>query len=79
MKPFELAVKIPEKMIISLFDCWKRCHSVPVDEQDVHYLQFIIQHRYRKALQGYISSGDVYKTDKIPVEAPNHLKIDYSC
>ena len=79
-KPFDLACKIPDKCIMSQFDCWNGYHSVPVAESDIHFLQFITpwgRYRYRKAPQGYISSGDVYnyKTEKILVDVPNHLKI----
>ena len=51
-----------------------------VAESDIHYLQFITPwgwYRYKKAPQGYISSGDIYnyKTDQITVNVQNHLKI----
>ena len=80
VKPFDLAVRVPPNAIMSKFDCWNGYHSVPVDERDVHYLQFITpwgRYRYKKAPQGYISSGDVYnfKTDEILVDVENHLKI----
>ena len=65
---------------MSQFDCWNGYHSVPVAESDIHFLQFITpwgQYRYKKASQGYISSGDVYnyKTNQITVNVQNHLKI----
>ena len=65
---------------MSQFDCWNGYHSVPVHKDDYHYLQFITpwgRYRYKRAPQGYISSGDAYnyKTDEILVDVPNHLKI----
>ena len=41
VKPFDLAVRVAPNAIMSKFDCWNGYHSVPVDERDVHYLQFI--------------------------------------
>ena len=53
---------------------------MPVAESDIHFLQFITpwgRYKYRKAPQGYISSGDFYnyKTDQILVDLQNQLKI----
>ena len=53
---------------------------MPVAESNIHFLQLITpwgRYRYKKALQGYISSGDVYnyKTQQILVDMKNHLKI----
>ena len=63
VKPFDLVCKITANCIMSQFDCWNGYHSVPVKESDVHYLQLITpwgRYRYKKAPQGYISSGNVY-------------------
>ena len=61
--PFPLARRVPGKTWKSVMDAWNGYHSVPLREEDRHLTTFITpfgRWRYRRAPQGYLSSGDGY-------------------
>ena len=61
--PFNLARRVPRKTWKTVVDAWNGFHSVPLRESDMHLTTFITpfgRWRYRRAPQGYLSSGDGY-------------------
>ena len=61
--PFKLARSVPEKSVKTVFDAWNGYHAMPVRTEDRHLLTFstsIGLLRYKRAPQGYVSSGDAY-------------------
>ena len=61
--PFNLARSVPADSIKSVFDAWNGYHSVPIREEDRHLFTFITPwglFRYKRAPQGFLSSGDGY-------------------
>ena len=61
--PFHLAKSVPPGSIKTVLDAWNGFHSIPIREEDRHYTTFITLwglYRYKRAPQGYLSSGDGY-------------------
>ena len=61
--PFTLARSVPENSVKTVFDAWNGYHALPVREEDRHLLTFstsIGLLRYKRAPQGFLSSGDGY-------------------
>ena len=61
--PFVLARSVPGKSFKSVFDAWNGYHSVLIREEDRHLTTFITPwglFRYKRAPQGFLSSGDGY-------------------
>jgi len=61
--PFNLARSVPAGSIKSVFDAWNGYHAVPIREEDRHLFTFITPwglFRYKRAPQGFLSSGDGY-------------------
>ena len=61
--PFHLARRIPKGAWKTVTDAWNGYHSVPLRESDKHLTNFITPFglwRYRRAPQGFLSSGDGY-------------------
>ena len=61
--PFHLARRIPRNTWKTVTDAWNGFHSVPLRESDRHLTTFITTHgrwRYKRAPQGFLSSGDGY-------------------
>ena len=61
--PFQLARSVPHHAHKSVFDAWNGYHSVPLREEDRRYTTFSTPwglFRYRRAPQGFLSSGDAY-------------------
>jgi len=61
--PFHLARSVPRGSIKTVLDAWNGFHSVPIREEDRHYTTFITPwglYRYKRAPQGFLSSGDGY-------------------
>ena len=61
--PFHLAKSVPPGSIKTVLDAWNGFHSIPIREEDRHYTTFITPwglYRYKRAPQGYLSSGDGY-------------------
>ena len=61
--PFHLARRIPPNVWKTVCDAWNGYHSVPLRESDKHLTTFITpygRYRYRRAPQGFLSSGDGY-------------------
>ena len=59
--PFHLARSVPPDSIKSCFDVWNGYHSVPIRDADRHLTTFITPwglFRYKRAPQGFLSSGD---------------------
>lgn len=59
--PFQLARSVPPDSYKTVFDHWNGYHSVPIREEDRHFTTFTTPwglFRYRRAPQGYLSSGD---------------------
>lgn len=61
--PFHLARKVPGNTWKTVSDAWNGYHSVPLRESDRHLTTFITpfgRFRYKRAPQGFVSSGDGY-------------------
>ena len=61
--PFLLARRVPGGTWKTVSDAWNGYHSVPLRESDRHLTTFITpfgRYRYRRAPQGFLSSGDGY-------------------
>ena len=61
--PFHIARRIPCDTWKTVCDAWNGYHSVPLREEDKHLTTFITPYgrwRYRRAPQGFVSSGDGY-------------------
>lgn len=61
--PFTSARRVPRKTWKTVVDAWNGFHSVPLRTSDKHLTTFITpfgRWRYRRAPQGYLSSGDGY-------------------
>lgn len=61
--PFNLARSVPDNSVKSVFDAWNGYHSVPLREEDRHLTTFTTPwglYRYKRAPQGFLSSGDGY-------------------
>jgi len=61
--PFHLARKVPGDTWKTVTDAWNGYHSVPLRESDRHLTTFITpfgRFRYKRAPQGFVSSGDGY-------------------
>ncbi len=61
--PFTLARSVPDNSVKTVFDAWNGYHSVPIREADRHLTTFTTPwglFRYKRAPQGFISSGDGY-------------------
>ena len=61
--PFVAARAIPGDSVKTVFDAWNGYHSVPIREEDRHLTTFTTPwglFRYRRAPQGFLSSGDGY-------------------
>ena len=59
--PFTLARSVPTHSIKTVCDVWNGYHSVPLREEDRHLTTFITpwgHFRYKRAPQGFVSSGD---------------------
>ena len=59
--PFQLARSVPPSSHKTVLDAWNGYHSVPIREEDQHLTTFTTPwglFRYKRAPQGYISSGD---------------------
>jgi len=61
--PFHLARRVPRDTWKTVTDAWNGFHSVPLRESDRHLTTFITpfgRWRYKRAPQGFLSSGDGY-------------------
>ena len=61
--PFHLARRVPRNTWRTVTDTWNGYHSVPLRESDRHFTTFITpfgRWRYKRAPQGFLSSGDGY-------------------
>lgn len=61
--PFHLARKVPGNTWKTVTDAWNGYHSVPLRDSDRHLTTFITpfgRFRYKRAPQGFVSSGDGY-------------------
>lgn len=61
--PFHLARSVPQGSVKTVLDAWNGYHSVPIREEDRHLTTFTTPnglYRYKRAPQGYLSSGDGY-------------------
>ena len=61
--PFNLARSVPAGSTMTVFDAWNGYHAVPIREEDRHLFTFITPwglFRYKRAPQGFLSSGDGY-------------------
>ena len=61
--PFHIARRIPGNTWKTVCDAWNGYHSVPLRDSDKHLTTFITpygRYRYKRASQGFLSSGDVY-------------------
>ena len=61
--PFHIARRIPGKTWKTVCDAWNGYHSVPLRDEDKHLTTFITpygRYRYKRAPQGFVSSGDGY-------------------
>ena len=61
--PFNIVRRIPGDTWKTVCDAWNGFHSVPLRESDKHLTTFITpfgRWRYRRAPQGFVSSGDGY-------------------
>ena len=61
--PFHLARSVPQGSVKTVLDAWNGFHSVPIREEDRHLTTFTTPYglfRYKRAPQGYLSSGDGY-------------------
>ena len=61
--PFKLARSVPPSHYKTVMDAWNGFHSVPIREEDRHLTTFCTPwglYRYKRAPQGYLSSGDGY-------------------
>ena len=61
--PFTLARSVPCGSIKTVFDAWNGFHAVPIQEESRHLFTFaspIGLLRYKRAPQGFLSSGDGY-------------------
>ena len=61
--PFHLARRVPKGSWKTVCDAWNGYHSVPLRECDRHLTTFITpfgKWRYKRAPQGFLSSGDGY-------------------
>ena len=61
--PFHLARRVPKGSWKTVCDAWNGYHSVPLRECDRHLTTFITHSgrwRYKRAPQGFLSSGDGY-------------------
>ena len=61
--PFHLTCKIPGDTWKTVTDAWNGYHSVPLRESDRQLTTFITpfgRFRYKRAPQGFVSSGDGY-------------------
>ena len=59
--PFVLARSVPNHSVKTVCDVWNGYHSVPLREEDRHLTTFITpwgHFRYKRAPQGFVSSGD---------------------
>ena len=58
-----MARSVPPGSVKTVFDAWNGFHSVLLLEEDRHYTTFTTPwglYRYKRAPQGYLSSGDGY-------------------
>ena len=58
-----MARRIPRNTYKTVTDAWNGYHSVPLREEDRHLTTFLTpfgKYRYRRAPQGFVSSGDGY-------------------
>ena len=61
--PFNLANSVPSHSVKTVVDAWNGYHAIPVREEDSKYLMFATSlglFRYKRAPQGFLSSGDGY-------------------
>ena len=61
--PFNLARSVPSHSTKTVFDAWNGYHSVPIRDEDRHLTTFTTPwglFRYKRAPQGFLSSGDGY-------------------
>ena len=78
--PFHQACAVPANMRKTTFDAWNGFHSLPLHPDDRHYTTFITpwgRIRYKKAPQGYVTTGDAYTSrfDNIVANHTNKTKI----
>jgi len=60
---FSLARSVPDNSFKTVYDAWNGFHSVPIREEDRHLTTFTTPwglFRYKRAPQGFLSSGDGY-------------------
>ncbi len=77
--PFELAKGVPARTWRTVSDAWNSFHGLPLREKDRPLTTFIThrgRYRYKRAPQGYASSGDGYnrRMDEILTEFPRHKR-----
>lgn len=62
-QPFHVVRRIPRNTWKTVMDAWNGYHSLPLRESDRHLTTFITpigRFRYKRAPQGFLSSGDGY-------------------
>ena len=77
--PFKLARGVPANTWRTVTDAWNGFHSVPLRESDKHLTTFLTplgRYRYKRAPQGFASSGDGYnrRFDEIMSEFERHKR-----
>ena len=77
--PFELAKGVPAGTYRTVSDAWNGFHSMGMRMEDRHLTTFITpwgRYRYKRAPQGFASSGDGYnrRMDDILCEYPRHKR-----
>ena len=83
--PFQQASAIPKNTYKTVLDCWNGYHSIPLEEADRKYTQFLTPwgaYRYKVAPQGFKASGDGYtaRYDEIVKDVKNYKKtVDDTC
>lgn len=78
--PFHLARRIPRNTWKTVTDAWNGYHSLPLRESDRHLTTFITpigRWRYKRAPQGFLSSGDGYnrRFDAVLADFPRKERI----
>ena len=61
--PFHVARRVPAHNWKTVTDAWNEYHSVPLKESDRHLTTFTTPFglwRYKRGIQGYVSSGDAF-------------------
>ena len=75
--PFQIVRRIPKGRWKTVTDAWNGYHGVPLEPADRHLTTFVTpwgRYRYRRAPQGFVSSGDAYNRRYDAILADFHDK-----